>query len=274
MFRRFDPARPLSALAGAVVLGILAGLVSAAFLSITGEPSIEDAIAIEEANAAQAAEHTGSTGPAQDGLGNLGHEEAPEVSRPAQRGPGLFGAYAMAGAAFGALFGATFIGLRRRVPRLLSRALVTGAVLGGAITISPWLKYPPNPPAVGDPATLSERQTLYFTVIILTLVVLFCAAQLSARLRTAGWVDDQRLLLVAVAVVVPMAIVYALMPPAPDEIAVPATLLWRFRLASLGGNLLLWGILALGFGAAATAAERRAGAPASRAPAAQTAPAS
>jgi predicted cobalt transporter CbtA len=264
MFRRFDPARPLSALAGAVVLGILAGLVSAAFLSITGEPSIEDAIAIEEANAAKATDHTGATG----------HEEAPEVSRAAQKGAGLFGAYGLTGAAFGALFGITFIGLRRRVPRLLSRALVAGAVLGGAITLSPWLKYPPNPPAVGDPATLAERQTLYFTVIILTLVVLLCAAQLSARLRSAGWVDDQRLLLVAVAVVVPMAVVYVLLPPAPDEIAVPATLLWRFRLASLGGNLLLWGILALGFGAAATAAERRDGAPASRAPAAHTAPAS
>jgi hypothetical protein len=63
MLRRFDPARPLSVVAGAVLLGILAGLVSAAFLSITGEPSIEDAIAIEEANAAKAAaEHTGATG--------------------------------------------------------------------------------------------------------------------------------------------------------------------------------------------------------------------
>lgn len=274
MFRRFDPARPLSVLAGALVVGIVAGLVSAVFLSITGEPSIEDAIAIEEANAAKAAEHTGSTGLDQEGLGSPGHEGAPEVSRSVQRGAGLFGAYGLAGAAFGALFGATFIGLRRRVPHLLTRSLVAGAVLGGAITVSPWLKYPPNPPAVGDPATLSERQTLYFTVILLTLVVLFCAGQLSARLRAAGWVDDQRLLLVAAAVVIPMGIVYGLMPPAPDEIAVPATLLWRFRLASLGGNLLLWGVLALGFGAAATSAERRFGLPASRTPAARTAPAS
>jgi predicted cobalt transporter CbtA len=264
MFRRFDPARPLSALAVAVLLGVLAGLVSAAFLSVTGEPSIEEAIAIEEANAARVGEHTGATG----------HGEDPEVARNVQRGAGLFGAYALSGAAFGALFGVTFVALRKRVPPVLSRALVTGAVLGGAVTVSPWLKYPPNPPAVGDPATLAERQTLYATVIILTAVVLFCAAQLSARLRTAGWVDDHRLLLVAAAVVVPMALVYALMPPSPDEIAVPATLLWRFRLASLGGNLLLWGTLAAGFGAAAAAAERRAGAASSRAPSTPAAPSS
>jgi predicted cobalt transporter CbtA len=248
MFSRFDPARPASALLGAVAIGMLAGLVSAAFLSITGEPSIEDAIAIEEANAAQAQDHTGATG----------HQEEPEVSREVQRGPGLFGAYALAGAAFGALFGVTFVGLRKRLPDLVTRAFVAGAVLAGAITVSPWLKYPPNPPAVGDPATLSQRQTLYATVIVLTLVVLLGAAVLNARLRSGGWVHEQRLLLVTAAVVVPMALIYALMPPPPDEIAVPASLLWRFRIASLAGNLLLWGTLALGFAALGAAAERRA----------------
>ena len=249
MFGRLDPARPLSALLGAVLVGVVAGLLSAAFLSITGEPSIEDAIAIEEANA--------------EAAGATGHEAGgePEVSREVQRGAGLFGAYAFTGAAFGALFGVTFLTLRRRVSDVLPRALLTAAVLGGAITVSPWLKYPPNPPAVGDPATLSERQILYAAVIVLTLVVLIAATQFSTRLRAAGWVDDQRLMLVAVAVVVPMAVIYALMPPPPDEIAVPATLLWRFRLASLGGNLLLWGVLALGFGTLAAGAERRARVP-------------
>lgn len=250
MFRRFDPARPAAAVVGAVAFGVLAGLVSAAFLSATGEPAIEDAIAIEEAAAAGA------------GGADAGHGEEPEVSRSAQRGPGLFGAYALTGAAFGAFFGVAFTALRRRLAASLPRALVAGAVLAGGITVSPWLKYPPNPPAVGDPATLAERQTLYVTVIVLTLVVLFAATSLSGRLRESGWVDDQRLVLVALAVVVPMTLIYALLPPAPDEIAVPATLLWRFRLASLGGNLLLWGVLSVGFGVAATAAERRKVAPA------------
>jgi predicted cobalt transporter CbtA len=259
MLSRFDPARPASALLGALVIGMLAGLVSATFLSVTGEPSIEDAIAIEEANAAAEAEgRLGATGLDQEGLGNPGHEEKPEVSREVQRGAGLFGAYALSGATFGALFGVTFLGLRKRLPDVVTRALVAGAVLAGAVTVSPWLKYPPNPPAVGDPATLAQRQTLYATVIVLTLVVLLVAAALSARLRSGGWVRDQRLLLVTAAVVVPMALIYALMPPPPDEIAVPATLLWRFRIASLAGNLLLWGVLALGFAAVAAAADRRA----------------
>ncbi len=49
-------------------------------------------------------------------------------------------------------------------------------------------------------------------------------------------------------VVVPFALAFALLPGAPDPITVPATLLWSFRLASLGGNLLLWAVITLGFG--------------------------
>lgn len=259
MLNRFDPGRPTSVLLWAMLLGVLAGLMTAGYLAITGEPSIEDAIAIEEANAAAAAEPAGATGheAEEDDPGGSGVSPEAEVTREVQRGVGLFGAYALSGAAFGALFGVTFLALRKRVSRLAPRALVAGAVLAGAITVSPWLKYPPNPPAVGDPGTLAERQTLYAAIIVLTLVVLIIAAQYSSRLRAAGWVDDQRLVLVVAAVVIPMGIIYASMPPPPDEIAVPATLLWRFRLASLAGNLLLWAVLALGFGALAAAAERR-----------------
>ena len=47
-------------------------------------------------------------------------------------------------------------------------------------------------------------------------------------------------------VAVPMLAAYALLPPAPDEVSVPATLVWRFRVASLGANLTLWAILTLG----------------------------
>ena len=51
---------------------------------------------------------------------------------------------------------------------------------------------------------------------------------------------------VVAAVVVP-GIAMAVRPGAPDPIAVPANLLWRFRLASLSGNLLLWTVITLGW---------------------------
>jgi predicted cobalt transporter CbtA len=240
---RLDPARPRSVLRGAAVIGLAAGLVAALFLTYAGEPAVEAAIAIEEAHAAAAA---------------AGHEVGQEaVSRGTQRGVGLFGAYALTGGAFGLLFGAAFLGLRRGRPDPFRRALVAGGLLAGALTVSPWLKYPPNPPAVGDPATLASRQLLHLAVIVLTAVVLAGAAHLSGRLRAAGWEEARRVAAVAAAVAVPLALAYAVLPPPPDAVEVPAALLWRFRLASLGGNLLLWAALTLGFGVVASRRRQR-----------------
>lgn len=234
-----------------VLLGITAGIGAAAFLSVTGEPSIEDAIAIEQAQA-----------PADEG-----HAAEELVSRSAQRGVGLFGAYALSGAAFGLLFGAGYLALGRSQPEPFRRALVAGTILAGALTVSPWLKYPPNPPAVGDPATLAHRQALYAGLVAFTAVVLFGAAWASGRLRQGGWPDYRRIGVVAGTVAVAMLAAYATFPPAPDPVEVPATLVWRFRVASLGGNLALWAVLTLGFGVLAASrarlpVTRRAAAPA------------
>jgi predicted cobalt transporter CbtA len=236
---RFDPARPGSVVAGAVVIGVLAGLAAVLLLTVTGEPSIAEAIRIEQARADPVAD-----------------QEEPVVSRDVQEGVGLFGAYALSGAGFGLLFAAGFVTARRGRPDPFRRALVVGAVLAGGMTVSPWLKYPPNPPAVGDPGTLARRQVWYVALVVLSLAVLAVAAHVSRRLRAAGWQEARRVACVTAVVVVPLGVAYAIFPPPPDLVAVPATLLWRFRLASLGGNLALWAVLTLGFGLLAS--QRRA----------------
>ncbi|HEY8525839.1 MAG TPA: CbtA family protein [Acidimicrobiales bacterium] len=231
--RRFDPTRlgPLALTAAAV--GLLAGIVAALFATVAGEPAIEDAIAIEEAQAE-------AEGAAPDDAA----EEA-EVSRSDQRGVGLFAAYALTGAAFGGLLALTAHGLRRGRPDVWKRVVMGGAILAGAVTVAPWLKYPPNPPAVGDPDTLAERQSWYVTTILVAALVGLGATILARRLRDAGWPDHRRLAAVAAAVVAPMLVVFAAFPPGPDEVPVPAQLVWRFRVASLGANLTLWGVLTL-----------------------------
>lgn len=251
LLARVDPARLRTVVAATAVVGILAGLTAAVFASVAGEPMIADAIAIEEANAAAHLE------PA-----TAGHDDEASVSRRDQRGVGLFGAYALTGAAFGVLLALTAAGLRRGRPDLASRLLIAGAVLAGAVTVAPWLKYPPNPPAVGDPATLGQRQTLYLAVICVAAAVGLAAAWISGRLRSAGWTDDRRLVIVAASVAVPMVLAFALLPGAPDPVLVPATLVWRFRLASLGANLTLWTVLTLGTGWVVSSAARRVDAPA------------
>ena len=141
---------------------------------------------------------------------------------------------------------ATTFGLRRGRPDPARRVLLAGVILAGAFTVAPWLKYPPNPPAVGDPGTLSERQGLYAAVICIAAVLGLGATILSRRLQAAGWADHRRLVAIVATVAGVMLAVYAVMPPAPDDVLVPATLVWRFRVASLGASLSLWTVLTLG----------------------------
>jgi predicted cobalt transporter CbtA len=262
VWNRFDPARPVAVIVGAVLAGVVAGLLASVLLTFTAEPVIDRAIALEESHRAEEP--------------NAAVE--PEiVSRSEQKGFGRFAAYGLGGGAYGVLFGIAFLALRRkrtgpadRPESAFSLSLRTGALLAGAFTVMPFLKYPPNPPGVGDPATLSERQWKYLALIFLSLVVLAVAARLSTRLRARGWPDDERIVAVALAVVVPLGIVCAALPPFPDAVDVAPNLLWRFRIASLGGNLLLWGALTVGFGAAAVRRERALAAPT---PEVQTGPA-
>jgi predicted cobalt transporter CbtA len=257
LWQRVDPSHLRSlAIAGAVV-GLLAGVVGAAFASVAGEPAVDDAIAIEEANAAAEPEDPAAHS-----------DDEASVSRSDQRGVGLFGAYSLSGAAFGALLALTAHGLRRGRPDPARRVVLAGVILAGAFTVAPWFKYPPNPPAVGDPGTLAERQGLYVAVICIAAALGLGATVLDRRLRSAGWLDHRRLTAVVAGVAVPMLVAYALLPPAPDEVSVPATLVWRFRVASLGANLTLWATLT--FGLAWLVAE----APRSRSRAAQPAAAS
>jgi predicted cobalt transporter CbtA len=250
MWKRFDPSRPLAVIVGAVVAGVVAGLLASVLMTFTAEPVIDRAIALEEAHHAQEP--------------NAAVE--PEiVSRSTQKGVGRFAAYGLGGGAYGVLFGIAFLALRRRRPGAFGPALLAGALLAGSFTVMPFLKYPPNPPGVGDPATLTERQWKYLALIFLSLVVLSAAVRLSGRLRERGRADEERLVAVALAIVVPLGVVCAVLPPFPDAVEVPANLLWRFRIASLGGNLLLWSVLTLTFGAAAVRRERELSAPASAA---------
>ena len=246
LLKRVDPSRLRSLAVTAAIVGLFAGLAAAGFASVAGEPAIDDAIAIEEANTA--------AGPAPATA--KAHEDEASVSRTDQRGIGLFGAYALTGAAFGALLALTAHGLRRGRPDVARRVLLAGVILAGAFTVAPWFNYPPNPPAVGDPSTLGERQSLYVAVICIAAAVGFGATALSTRLRMARWPHHRRTAAIAAAVAVPMLVVYALLPPAPDAVNVPATLVWRFRVASLGANLTLWTVLTLGVGWLAAEAVR------------------
>jgi predicted cobalt transporter CbtA len=235
MLARFDFTRPRTIVIAAVLVGILAGLCGAVFASVVTEPRIDDAIALEEQ---RAAEH-GSADASEDEV---------IVARSDQKGAGLFAAYALTGAAFGLFLAVASLSIRTTTGGPFRRVTLSGLILAGAITLTPWLKYPPNPPAVGDPDTVGERERYYVLAIVLGALLLAGAAHLSARLRRAGWPDHRRISAVVLSAVVGFAVLFAALPPSPDDVTAPANLVWQFRINSLTGNLLVWTLLTLGLG--------------------------
>lgn len=232
-----------------LLAGALAGLAAGLFALAVGEGPVAEAIRIEQQAAAPAAGDSGFA-----------------VSRPAQQAL-LPVATGLVGVAVGGLYGLAWAGLRRRLHARSdwTASLRLGVVTWLAVSLLPSLKYPGNPPAVGDPATVTARSA-WFLAAVAGGALLACGVWLLARrLRRLGWQPVPRQVAAGAAAAAGAGLLLVALPANTDPVAIPADLLWRFRLASLGTQLVLWGGLAVAFG---LLAER---APTSHPPAARTA---
>jgi hypothetical protein len=222
--------------------GLVAGLLAGAFAFLVGEPRIEDAIEIEEASSARAS--VSLTPP-------LATVADWVVSRDEQRG-GLFLATALYGMAVGGLFAVGFAILRGRGASRSDWQLSTrlAAALFLAVVLVPFLKYPANPPAIGRPETIADRTEYYLILLAGSLLALLAAARVawSVRENAQPWVRP----LLAAGAFVAVAGGLALALPGIDEVRpdFPASLLWEFRMSSLGTQAVLWAALGVGFGIA------------------------
>ncbi len=218
-----------------IARGLLAGAIGSVaafvFARTFVEPLIDQAIAYEEAQAG-------------------GHEHGVEViTRGVQANIGLgFGVLAF-GVAMGALFAVAYCVAYGRIgnlsPRLQSVLLAGGMFL--SLYVIPFLKYPPNPPAVSLDETIRQRTLLYLLMVVLSAALLAGAVVLGRNLveRFGAW---SATLIAAASYVVAIAIVMLVLPTideTPDDF--PADVLYEFRLYSLGTQLVLWAIIAVVF---------------------------
>lgn len=240
-----------------MLVGVFAGLLCFGFLKIVGEPRVDRAIAFEtEMEAAKV-----KAGAAMARGMSMPNEEAePElVSRPVQAGIGLFTAVIVYSAALGGLFALVFAVVYGRMGEFGPRATAAFVAGAGFITVSivPNLKYPASPPSVGEPDTIGIRTALYFAMIAISLAAMTLSVLLRRRLLASQGAWNAALIAGAAYLVVVIAA--ALMLPAVNEVPeqFPASLLWEFRIASLGAQLILWATLGLLFGALTEHAARR-----------------
>jgi len=223
-----------SLLVRGMLCGVVAGILAFAFARLAGEPEVERAIAFET-RLDQA----------------RGEAAEPEtVSRKVQRGLGLVTGVLVYGTAIGGLFGLAFAFAYGRLGTTHPQTL--SAVLAGigfvAIVLVPTLKYPANPPSVGNPETIGVRTGAFFLLILISVVAAVGVLQIrrSSVIRFGAWNSS---LLAAGLFIVIMGTVCHLLP-AIDEVPAgfPVTLMWRFRIAALEIQAILWATLGLLFG--------------------------
>ncbi|SEM97769.1 Probable cobalt transporter subunit (CbtA) [Sphingomonas gellani] len=218
-----------------MLAGLVGALIAATFALLFAEPHIDAAIALEAHHA-------------------MGAAAEPEiVSRATQKSWGLFTAMGLYGTASGGVFAILFAGLYGRVaglsPRALALLLAVGAFV--VVVLVPAIKYPPTPPAVGLHETVRMRTAAYFTMLALSGAAATGAAWAFGRLGGRTGLLDRMLL--SLATYVGLVAIGQWLLPVVDEVPAdfPASLLWQFRLASLGTQGVFWLATADLFGRAA-----------------------
>jgi predicted cobalt transporter CbtA len=236
-----------------IARGLLAGAIGAVLAFVFGrlcaEPVIGRAIAFEEGRS--------------DALDAHGvHEHGAELfSRGVQANAGLGFGVLIFGVAMGALFAVAFCVVSSRVSNVASQRLSVplAAAAFVAVYLLPFVKYPPNPPAVGQADTIGAR-TGWYLVMVLASVTLAIAAVWLARGLTVRFGAWNGRLLAAGAYVAAAAVVAVLLPstdetPQPLRDAsgaiiypgFPADVLYEFRLLALATQLVLWATIGVVF---------------------------
>ena len=219
-------------LTNGLIAGLAGGVALATYVVLFGQRFIQDAIDYEEesTHASEGGAHA--------------HEEL--FSRGVQEIGGAIGLLIF-GLALGVIFSIVLASLMPRFWPLsdLQASLRLGAVGFFAIVVVPFLKYPPNPPAVGDASTINERTILYFCLLGLSIALALGTWHIVRNVAQTG---PSRAWLGAGVYVIGLAVVLLSMPGPVDPIDAPTILVWNFRLASLGGLATAWATMSLTIG--------------------------
>lgn len=222
----------ITLLSGAIA-GTILGLLNQALV----EPYIDRAVSIETQNAIK--------------KGEVIYPVELQKYRLWQKA-GEIAAGTILGTSLGALFGIVFV--YSRFSLLLysnsnvKKALVLAGVMWFVLFLIPALKYPANPPSVGDPDTIYYRESLYIGLLTISGFSALGLALLYRMLRKRTN-NKNRTIVVSVIYAAIIVGAFLVLPPNPDKITAPADLVQGFRIASAFTMATFWGLLAITLGA-------------------------
>ena len=212
-----------------LVSGCFAGLIHGGINLAIVEPYLDQAIGIEN----QTLFATGE------------EEDTPEFwveynsYRVWQKG-GQVLAGAILGTSIAALVGIVFLFARKVLPQgnNVKKTLVLSGLMWFTIFVIPFLKYPANPPTVGETETVVLRSILFLSFIAISGLSAVGFYQVYKRLQN-------KKILAFLGYAAFISAVFFIMPENPDEITAPMELVDGFRSASFVAVTVYWLTLGL-----------------------------
>jgi len=216
-----------------LVSGFGAGVIHGAVNLVIVEPYLDEAIEIENQNLF-------ATGLAED----TPQFWAEYSSYRDWQKSGQLLAGGILGMSIGALFGIVFAYSRNSLPKghTIKKTFVLAAIMWLTIFLIPFLKYPANPPTVGDVDTVVLRSILYLSFIAISGFSAVGFFILYKKLQN----KKKGLAFVGYAVFI--TTVFFIMPVNPDEVKAPMDLVNGFRAMSVIAVTTFWIAEAIIFG--------------------------
>ena len=216
-----------------LISGGLAGLVNGTINFAIVEPYLDQAIGLEN-------ESLFASGEAEDTL----EFWAEYVSYRIWQKSGQVLAGVILGLAMGSLFGIVFALSRNSLPgkNIVTKAVFLSGLMWFTLYLIPFLKYPANPPTVGEADTVVLRMILYVSFIIISGIGVIVFYKLFTKLNK----NKKYFALIGYAGL--MIIVFIVMPDNPDEITAPMNLVNEFRFVSVLGVTSFWGSVGIMLG--------------------------
>nr|AIF19871.1 hypothetical protein [uncultured marine thaumarchaeote KM3_87_H02] len=213
--------------------GCFAGIIYGVLNLIIVEPYLDSAINIENQN-----------------LFSSGEEiDGPQFwveyyeYRSWQKG-GQILAGAILGTSIGSLFGIVYALSKKSLPSRnnIGKTLILAGLMWFTLFVIPFLKYPANPPTVGDGETVVLRGILYLTLIAISGFLAIGFYQIFKRLKAKNRI------LPVIGYGVLISLVFFVMPENPDEISTSMELVNGFRVVAFLTGTVFWFTLALFLG--------------------------
>lgn len=210
--------------------GVIAGIILALLNLGIVEPTIDKAIALEVQKQVSSGE-------------NVNMSEL--IDYRYWQKAGAFAGGAIYGAGLASLFGVIFVFVRNKLPgkNNKQKAIFLAGIMWFVLFLMMALKYPANPPAVGDPETIYYREILYLTYIMISG---FAALGLAVIWIRTNMSSKRIIIPLIYAAIMVTAIV--VMPSNPDKIEISMDLIQTFRILSAMTIGVFWGVLGIIFG--------------------------